>query len=177
MDKQAFNYNDGGRAAAGYRGNTGDCVVRAIAIATGKPYKEVYNALWAGGIFFKETSRTSVAKRMSDKTTSPRNGVNRRVYHPYLLSLGMVWTPTMFIGQGCRVHLQADELPGGILIVRVSKHLTTMVDGVINDTFNPQRGGSFYAILNGVKTRGTTPQRCVYGYYSFPKTTNTNNRE
>jgi hypothetical protein len=29
-----FNYNDGGREAAGFKGFTGDCVCRAIAIAT-----------------------------------------------------------------------------------------------------------------------------------------------
>jgi hypothetical protein len=40
-------FNDGGRSAAGYKGSTGDCVVRAIAIATCKPYTEVYDALKA----------------------------------------------------------------------------------------------------------------------------------
>ena len=40
-----FVFHDGGRAFAGYRGTTGDCVTRAIAIATGKPYQEVYDAL------------------------------------------------------------------------------------------------------------------------------------
>ena len=38
-----FKYNDGGRAEAGYKGDTGDCVTRAIAIAAELPYKEVYN--------------------------------------------------------------------------------------------------------------------------------------
>ena len=28
-----FNFNDGGRADAGYKGRTGDCVTRAVAIA------------------------------------------------------------------------------------------------------------------------------------------------
>lgn len=42
---QKFFKNDGGRKDAGYKGNTGDCVTRAIAIATGKPYKEIYDAL------------------------------------------------------------------------------------------------------------------------------------
>jgi len=32
--------NDGGRAAAGYKGQAGDCVVRSIAIATGMPYQK-----------------------------------------------------------------------------------------------------------------------------------------
>ena len=31
--------NDGGRAAAGYKGQAGDCVVRSIAIATRMPYQ------------------------------------------------------------------------------------------------------------------------------------------
>ena len=35
-----FQHNDGDRAEADYRGTTGDCVTRAIAIATGKPYQE-----------------------------------------------------------------------------------------------------------------------------------------
>lgn len=44
-----FQYNDGGRAAAGYRGETGDCACRAVAIATGLPYATVYADLieWA----------------------------------------------------------------------------------------------------------------------------------
>jgi hypothetical protein len=30
-----FVYDDGGRSAAGFKGKTGDCVTRAIAIGTG----------------------------------------------------------------------------------------------------------------------------------------------
>ena len=33
-------YNDGGREDAGYKGKTGDCGTRAIAIATGLDYQE-----------------------------------------------------------------------------------------------------------------------------------------
>jgi hypothetical protein len=55
----------------------------------------------------------------------------------------------MQIGHGCRVHLRADELPTGRLIVVVSRHLTAVLDGVIHDTFDPSRQGT----------------RCVYGYY------------
>jgi hypothetical protein len=53
-------YDDGGRWDAGYRPrHVGDCVVRAIAIATEKPYDEVHKALG-----------------------------KPRLYHPYLTSLG-----------------------------------------------------------------------------------------
>jgi hypothetical protein len=41
-----FQYNDGGRSDT-FTGKIqpGDCVCRAIAIATGKPYREVYDEI------------------------------------------------------------------------------------------------------------------------------------
>jgi len=40
MDATKFVRDDGGRAAAGREGDAGDCVTRAIAIATGIPYRD-----------------------------------------------------------------------------------------------------------------------------------------
>ena len=37
--------NDGGRADAGFKGEAGDCVARAVAIVTDRPYADVYNEL------------------------------------------------------------------------------------------------------------------------------------
>jgi len=130
--------DDGGREAAGYRGTAGDCVARAIAIAAELDYGEVYDALahFEGAIY--------------GGPRSARNGVRRKSYDSLLEGLGWTWTPTMGIGTGCTVHLREDELPGGRLIVRVSKHVTAVVDGVIHDTHNPCRGGT----------------RCVYGYWT-----------
>lgn len=144
-----FQQNDGGRAAAGYSGDAGDCVTRAIAIATGKPYSEVYDALFALSRNYGETRRGRVARSIRVRGASPRSGQHKEVYGEYLKSLGWKWVATMKIGTGCKVHLKAEELPAGRLIVRVSKHITTMIDGVIHDTYNPSRGGT----------------RCVYGYY------------
>jgi hypothetical protein len=119
-----FWESDGGRAQAGFRGKTNDCAVRAIAIATRTPYKEVYNAL-------------------KDATNNlPRKGVPRSVYDAYLTARGWVWTPTMTIGSGCTVHMRKDELPEGRLIVRLSGHLSAVVWGVVHDTEDPSRGGS-----------------------------------
>ncbi len=150
----SFEYNDGGRRAAGYKGDTGDCVTRAISIATGKPYDEVYDAMWSGLEEYASKHRDCVAKRIQRgggrRGTTPRNGVSRKVYEAYLKSIGWVWTPTMTIGSGCKVHLRQDELPKGRLVVRVSKHLVAMVDGVVNDTYDCSRDG----------------ERCVYGYYT-----------
>ncbi len=137
-----FQKNDGGRSEAGFKGLAGDCTTRAIAIVTGKSYREVYNAL---NSLAKEGRQTKHKKR-----SSARDGVHRTIYDKYLKSLGYEWTATMKIGTGCKVHLREGELPNGRLIVRVSKHMTSVVDGVIHDTHDPSRGGV----------------RCVYGYWS-----------
>lgn len=72
-----FVCDDGGCAAAGYRGGAGDCVTRAIAIATGKPYQEVYDALNALGA----TERTGKRKRGK---SSARGGVYKDTTRKYL---------------------------------------------------------------------------------------------
>ena len=44
-NRVGYKYNDGGRKDTGYKGNAGDCVVRAIAIALELPYRQVYDEL------------------------------------------------------------------------------------------------------------------------------------
>lgn len=140
-----FHYTDGGRAAAGFKGIAGDCVTRAIAVATEKPYREVYDAI--------NTISKSLQKRQRGGYISrARNGVTRKVSDAYLNSLGWIWVPTMKIGTGCHVHLRDGELPNGRLVVAVSRHMTVVIDGVIHDAHNPSRGGN----------------RCVYGYHYKP---------
>jgi hypothetical protein len=137
-----FQFDDGGRKAAGYKGKTGDCVVRSIAIATELPYQEIYDKVNA----LAKRERTGTRKRGK---SNARTGVYKGTTHTLLESLRWRWTPTMEIGSGCRVHLRADELPAGRLLVSVSGHMTVVIDGVIHDTHDPSR-------------RGT---RCVYGYW------------
>jgi hypothetical protein len=147
-----FVVDDGGRAAAGFVGDTGDCVTRAIAIAAELDYREVYDALHQGALndpkLMARLQRRYGAQ--ASRHASPRDGVFREVYDRYLQSLGWTWTPTMTIGSGCTVHLRADELPAGRLIVRLSKHLAAVVDGVVHDVEDCSREGT----------------RCVYGYWS-----------
>jgi hypothetical protein len=162
-----FVYDDGGRTAAGFKGSAGDCVVRAIAIATGKPYREVYDALAEGNMNERRFSRSGRPTGHRGRR-SARNGVTRKVYEHYLFNLGFKWVPTMQIGSGCKVHLLKEELPKGTLIVRLSKHLTAVINGVIHDTYNPQRG-EFAYMKAGPEGRAVvdhiSPERCVYGYY------------
>lgn len=137
-----FVFDDGGRAAAGHQGRAGDCVTRAIAIATAMSYQEVYDAL------NRLTVKERLGRRKRKKSNS-ESGVYRRTYQRYLTTLGWQWVPTMKVGSGCQVHLRASELPSGHLIVKVSRHLTAVIDGVLHDTHDCSRAGS----------------RCVYGYF------------
>lgn len=167
-----FKYNDGGRLVAGYKGTTGDCVCRSICIVTGKPYDEVYNNLAIGNA--NQRKGKHERKATGQKTAAKGINVKRKWFIEYMTSLGFSWHPTMFVGEGCKVHLQSDELPKGRLVVVVSKHYTAVIDGVINDIYNPQRGGgSWIKVENGIETRGATSQRCVYGYWKL--NTNTQN--
>lgn len=121
-----FQFNDGGRSRY-FKGTTGDCVVRALAICTGKDYKTIYDEL------FELTGE------------SPRNGVSirkREVRYDYFPRQGLHWTPTMKIGRGCEVHLREDELPDGRLICSCSRHVVAVIDGVIHDTYDSSRDGT-----------------------------------
>lgn len=137
-----WTFNDGGRAEAGFKGKTGDCVCRAIAIAAERPYREVYNLINQ----FAKSERTGSRKRGK---SNARTGVYKRCIRKVMEHYGFKWVPTMQIGSGTKVHLRADELPKGRLVVNVSKHSTAVIDGVINDTYDCSRDGT----------------RCVYGYY------------
>lgn len=135
-----FSFNDGGRKAAGYKGQAGDCVCRAIAIASGRPYQEVYGRL-SDGNATQRRGRTA-----SNGITTKRLWVSR-----YMRDIGFAWTATMGIGTGCRVHVLASELPPGRLVLRLSRHWAAFVDGVLCDVDDCSRGGT----------------RCVYGYWRY----------
>jgi hypothetical protein len=139
-----FQFNDGGRKAAGLKGNGGDCVARAIAIAAQLPYNDVLAAL-------SEGCRSQRVTKRSKPLASARNGVytKRKWFRDYMASLGWKFTATMEIGSGCKTHLTADELPSGRIIAVVSNHYAAVIDGVLNDTHDCSRDGT----------------RCVYGYW------------
>ena len=142
-----FQRHDGGRAAAGFTGLTGDCACRAIAIATGRPYREVYDLINA----YAKRERTGTRKR---GRSNARTGVYSATADRLLRrEYGATWTPTMTIGSGTTVHVRADELPAtGAHVLRLSKHFAAYVDGVLYDTADPSREGT----------------RAVYGFWTVP---------
>ena len=129
-----YKYNDGGRMKYFRASNVSDCVTRAIAIATHRDYKDVYDSI----------------KKIVGYT--PRNGVANKDTEKVMLACGGVWHACTSIGSGCKIHLEDNEIPmKGSVVCKLSKHVVAVVDGVINDTYDPSRDGN----------------RCVYGYWTF----------
>lgn len=142
-------FDDGGRVEAGYRGFTGDCGVRALAIATDLSYREAYDLANTYGA--AERTRKSKRTGADRKKSGARTGIYGPTMRRIMADLGWVWVPTMFIGSGTTVHLRVGELPTdrGPLITNLSKHFAAVVDGKVHDIYDPTRDGT----------------RAVYGFY------------
>lgn len=122
-----FVFSDGGRAASGFVGLTGDCVTRAIAIATGQSYRSVYDEIG---------ERTA---------KSPRGGVETSAAEKFLKDLG--WQSQ----SGMQLEFAPQLLPKGIVIVdlvgtRKNRHYTCMVDRTIYDTWNPAEDSCYKVV-------------------------------
>ena len=138
--------DDGGRKAAGWKGTGGDCVARAVAIASELPYQEVYERLSKGNATQRRSKRTPKRGR----TALGGINVKRKWFREYMSTLGFEWVATMGIGTGCKVHVLASELPTeGRLVLSLSKHYAAWVNGELRDTYDCSRQGT----------------RCVYGYW------------
>lgn len=137
-----FIYSDGGRSKYFKAEGVGDCVCRAICNATGEDYKKIYDMI-------NQQAKSERKGRRKRGISNARSGVYKENYSKILAELGWEWHPTMTIGSGCHTHLSENDLPNGVLIVKVSKHLTCVKDGVLYDTYDCSREGT----------------RCVYGYF------------
>jgi hypothetical protein len=165
-----FVKDDGGRERAGFKGTTGDCAARALAIAAQIDYRVAYDLI-------NDVAKYERRGKRKKGISNARTGVYGASMRKLMLALGWQWVPTMGIGTGCKVHLIADELPPGRLLVCVSKHYTAVIDGVIHDTYDPRREAHCTRPLtpdaplkpnewthDGVMAHHIE-RRCVYGYY------------
>ena len=115
-----FKLNDGGRRDAGFKGHTGDCVTRAIAITTGAPYRETYKAL---GALYDEMS--------GGLERSARGGVASVVWHRYVTERG--WK--LFLTRNAYFTHDAIPMEGTIIAV-MNRHCAAVIDGVVHDAWD-----------------------------------------
>jgi len=113
--------DDGGKAATGRKGTSGDCVVRAITIATGMDYETVYRMV------AKEAANFGFKK-------SARDGIHNQVRDKVLRDLGFVWySAPKFAGRKARC---ADLYDKGMVIARQARHIVAVNYGMPHDIFN-----------------------------------------
>lgn len=127
-----YRYDDGGRATAGFKGHTGDCVVRAIAIITGVPYADIYRRMAAAmrhggysasGNGYRQKARRGLRPRMSA----------RKIQNLVKTSYGL---RRVNLGRGPRpTHTEAWLLHGDCL-VGTARHISAVVDETLCDTFD-----------------------------------------
>lgn len=164
-----WTYDDGGREAAGFTERVGDCVVRAMSIATeadpalrGHQYAEIH--------------------RLCSEHTDPDSGVGSGVYEPILQQLGWApwWWPQDGTGRGGihrrswngmgfrvgaydvpvhlpRVIVVTDVLMAGVAIYPGADasetvrggHMVAVIDGVVRDVRGGVRGQAYRDSIRG----------------------------
>ena len=156
--KMEFNYNDGGRSTYFKAKNVDDSATRAIAIAMKRDYKEVYDEL-------NRMAREDMLKR--HKKGSSRDGLWKGTWKRYLKDAGWIYVPTCKFGSHEKKMALVDGAlpPRGRFIIQLSGHLTTLIDNVINDTYDCSRQ-QFMNWMTGEVT--TNDERCIYGYWREP---------
>ena len=127
-----YRYDDGGRAASGFKGHTGDCVVRAIAILTGVSYSDIYRRMAgamrhggyaASGNGYRQKPRRGLRPRLSART------IQNLVKTSYGLR-------RVNLGRGPRPTYTEAWLLHGDCLVGTAKHISAIVDENLRDTFD-----------------------------------------
>lgn len=122
-----FVADDGGRSASKRPKQRNDCVVRAIAIASERPYDEVYDELAAAG---RQCGR-GTAKNVWQVLLSDRG---ERIAFPAVAGQARM-KPAEF----CR------RFPSGRWVIQMAGHVAAVVDGVVHDDFQPRETACVYA--------------------------------
>ena len=128
-----YQYNDGGRAAAGFKGTTRDCGCRAFAIATGFDYEKVYQELsdinihknkvlvWKNGEYVRKTRR---------KKKTARHGISRKALRQLCVKYGWEYIDMPIYSA------TINDLPKGTVIAEQDRHIVTVIDNIAQDTWD-----------------------------------------
>ena len=149
----SWTYDDGGREAAGFRGHSvGDCVVRSVAIVTGRSYKRVHAAM-------TKIVRGGLHRDHWGRKPSVNDGVptSSLAFRTYMEKAGYRYVVT----SDQKLLLGIHKLPRGRLIVSLRRHYTAVVNGAIRDTYDPRfnhSGEQVEARVLGYWIKAKTPK-------------------
>ena len=122
-----FVWDDGGRAESGRKGKAGDCVCRALAILTARPYRECYQALADANKADPRGKGAGRGKRTAQQGIMPK--VRDKVFREF----GLV---KVKLPKGRRPTYTEAWEEYGDCIVTTTKHSCAIVDGALRDTFD-----------------------------------------
>lgn len=123
-----YIHHDGGRQAAGYKGSTGDCVVRAATLfqADGNPdgadYKAMYKRMAANNAKFNRGIK------------SARGGVYKGAYTKVFGEEG--WVKVKQAKGATKLTLTEAYETYGNIIVTTARHMMAIIDGALMDTWD-----------------------------------------
>lgn len=131
-----YVHDDGGRSEAGFKGDTGDCAVRAIAILTRTPYPDVYQRMAAC------MKRAGYGASGNAYRQRPRQGLKPAISARDLQNLvkASYGLSRVKLPRGPRPTYSEAWARHGDCLVGTAKHVCTIVDGDLRDTFD----GRFY---------------------------------
>lgn len=125
-------YSTGGREKYYKALNVRDCVTRAVAISNDMDYKEAYDLV-----------------KKYNKGDSPRNGVYTSVVPDIFKDLGWERVKVAEPEQENPVYFTGKEVPDqGVVVCQLTGHVTTVIDGVLYDTFNCTKSRKRYKLLD-----------------------------
>ena len=147
--------DDGGRSAAGFKGRTGDCLTRAISIATGESYRKVYDAVGEqmkkhgyarSGNAYAQSGKAAAAVRAKGRSRRPRT-----IQDDVLRLFGFAKVDAKKPNGTCYTYEQAHRRYG-TCIVTTTKHYATLKNGALRDTFDGRTYDFQEADLTGYVT-------------------------
>mgnify|MGYP003648184375 CR=1 FL=1 len=127
-----YTYNDGGKSLTGRKGTSGDCGVRAMAIALDLDYDYCYKVL-------------AQANKDAGYTKSAREGVHKKEFVKVLKEHGWAWTSApknlwvwdednyMYLNRKAR---HKDMPKNKTIIASMAKHFVAIIDQEIHDIFD-----------------------------------------
>jgi len=130
-----YSYNDGGRSKY-FKGNAGDCVVRALALFTSSDYKEMYNSLKDFNIklkpFKRKTKKHLAFIERINNESSPRTGIFLEVLKLFIEQKGYNCSHT-------KEPRKLNTFKKGTYLIKIRKHIITIKNGVLYDTWDSRK--------------------------------------
>ena len=126
-----FRLNDGGRYASGRRGQTGDCLIRAIAIAANLDYDHVYRRaaqIYKVAGFAKTGNAKALRRGKSRKSVRAANETQKDILREFGFEKVVLPKTKPTLTEAYRRH--------GTCIISTTGHVAALADGALQDTLD-----------------------------------------